>query len=178
MTADSQRLDDLTRILEEFIHFIKPFERLLDTHNVQFINDEHWTSDTIINPELRKDLSEFIDTYKEASSPMPIINLVKYYSQFESLGKTGPLNSLDRLISQLYEFHKTWNQRVLTDLKDLECLDQLAFSAEHDPEFKLKFNELGRQNRFMNQKKIYEVDTMSVIVAKLCKKQGINTVGY
>ena len=174
----THRLEDLIGILEEYIQFIQPYEVLLNTHNVQFINDQHWTSDAIIHPELRKDLDQFIEANKEASSPVPIINLVKYYSKFsETTAKKEPSNSpLDRLIAQLYAFHETWNRQVLTDLKDVDCLDQTAFSAEHDPEFKFKFKEMGRQNRFMNQKKIYEVDTMSIVVGKLCKRQGISTV--
>ena len=111
------KVSELISILKEFTNFLEPYKQLLDTHNIQFILKDHWSSQAIINEPLRK---------------------------------------------------------ILTNIDILFSKHQI--SIEKDFEFEKKFDIMKKQNRFMKEKKIYEVDTMSIFVQKLCNHLKIGTV--
>lgn len=163
MNESYGRLDLLKNILDNLIKFIEPYKRLLDTHNIQFIIDKHWSDEAIINEKLRNELENLIENEKQD------INLIKIFeTQAEQNG------SLAFLFKQVKAFQAIWLDKVLTDVKFLFESHQL--SEKMNEEFNEKFDTMKKQNRFMNQKKVYEVDTMSLFVAKLCNHLKIGTV--
>ena len=163
MNESYSRLNILTNILDNLIQFIEPYKFLLDTHNIQFIIDNHWSNEAIINGKLRIELENMIE--KENHD----INLIKMFATDTEL--SGVLASL---FNQVKVFREIWLDQVLIDVNVLFKSHQLSETINED--FEKKFETMKKQNRFMNQKKVYEVDTMSLFVAKLCNHLKIGTV--
>ena len=155
-------MDYLVNLLNELICFIEPYKLLLDTHNIQFITDLHWSNTNILNENLKLELEDFLVTEK---------NLIKYFNEINS-SETRP--NLMKLFGQVKQFKAVWHDRVLTNINDL--FKEHNVTNETSLEFEHKFELMKKQNRFMNQKKTYEVDTMSIFVAKLCRHLQIETV--
>ena len=85
------------------------------------------------------------------------------------------LENIDELFVQLKNLNKIWEDEVLTSAENLFDSNNKEL-ARFEDNFLLKFSQIGKQSRFMNEKKTYEVDVMSKFVAKLCKSNNINTV--
>jgi hypothetical protein len=165
--------DELINVIDLFINFIDEYKELLNTHNVQFLIDHHWTSTAIIKNEIRRDLEHLIQVSDEAPN---LLKTFKSISQNESANQFESLNEL--VFKSLNLFDKTWHETVLTKadkLFDLEsCNSENLKTFEQN--YLQKFAQIEKQNRFMNEKKKYEVDLMSKFVAKLCKNLNINKV--
>ena len=158
--SDNFQLNELINILKDFIEFLEPFKKLLNTYNVQFLVEDHWNNDQILAPVLRNDLEKFINKPENETN----VNLVKYFHQFEP-NFNG--TELEKSFSTIKKFKRIWQEKVLTPI---ETLVDLKGNAEFD------FEKLQKQNRFMKVKKVHEVDIMSKFVALLCKKLNIETV--
>lgn len=164
--TSSTRLNDLYKALDTFIGFLEPYRLWLDSYNAHFLVDNFWTDNSIVNTEFRNDLQDLIERTK------PSVNLVKYYHET----KQGRLSSdcteshLDKLCLDIAEMRRIWDQEILTSfdvMSDPKC------TAKYDKAFQL----IQNQNRFMNGKKVHEVDTMSKLVAELCEINDVQTVG-
>ena len=173
---DQNKLEKLIKILKHLIDFLEPYKTLLNTHNVQYIVENHWNNESFITKELRSELDGFINEFE---STMGRINLIKAYKDF--LFSANPDGFKLSLFSQLKECNDLWNGQIIVDAD--QFLDRLITSSinsndliEFNKNLNEKFDIIERQNRFMNEKKSYEVDTMSKFVANLCKKLNINTV--
>jgi hypothetical protein len=160
----NNNVSELISILKEFTNFLEPYKQLLDTHNIQFILKDHWSSQAIINEPLRKDLENFISKNKD-------LNLIKY---FKNDSPSNENNFLDNLFTEIKRLKLLWEEKILTNIDILFSKHQI--SIEKDLEFEKKFDIMKKQNRFMKEKKIYEVDTMSIFVQKLCNHLKIGTV--
>lgn len=159
------RLNDLIRLLDNYIDFIEPFKKLLDAHNIGFITDKQWLNEAIINQDLRLELETLIPNDLKNE-----INLVKIFND-----STQQIDSLlYSLFSKIKTLKSLWEDKVLINIDDF--FKQHQVSDHSNEEFDTKFESMKKQNRFMNQKKVYEVDTMSIFVAKLCKHLQIGTV--
>lgn len=176
---ENTELSGLIKILKHFVDLLEPFKTLLNTHNVQFILESHWQNDSILTEKLRLDLEYLIN---ESQSSADCINLVKSYKEFLLSGNGSSNGSfIFPLYSQLKECNDLWNEKIVVDGD--QFLNTLISSSkdsvdlmEFNRSLKDKFAIIGKQNRFMNEKKSYEVDTMSKFVANLCKKFNIDTV--
>ena len=164
MNEPNSHLNLLINILDDFIQFLEPYKFLLDTHNIQFIIDNHWSNEAIINEKLRKELETLIHIEKNE------INLLKLFSNTD----TQQSSVLNNLFNEIKTCRSTWTEKILTDLNFL--FERHHVSEKMKEEFEKKFDTMKKQNRFMNQKKVYEVDTMSLFVAKLCNHLKIGTV--
>ena len=162
----SSRLYDLSRTLNRFIYFLEPYRLWLDTYNAHFLLDEFWTNESIVNRKIRNNLEELID---KAKSPF---NLVRYYH--ETTDKLQSLSDsktcLEKLLLDVAELRRVWNQEILTAVG---FFSNPNIAAKYDRTFQL----IQNQNRFMNSKKVHEVDTMSKLVAELCEIKDVQTVG-
>lgn len=174
---ENSDLDKLKNILKKFIDFIEPFRPLLNAQNVRFVSENHWADDKILPSMLRKELEDIIDKCQLSNQP---VNLVKHYKNFTENCCENNKAQLS-FYSKLKECVQLWNEHVVMDAE--QFLDRLFANApnsdelrEYDKRLVEKFAILERQNRFMNEKKSYEVDTMSKFVANLCNKFGIRTV--
>jgi hypothetical protein len=174
---ENTELSELIKILKHFVDLLEPFKTLLNTHNVQFLLESHWQNDLILTEKLRLELECLIN-----ESSANCINLVKSYKEF-LLSANGSSNGSFKipLYSQLKECNDLWNEKIVVDGD--QFLNKLISSSkdsvdlmEFNRSLKDKFAIIGKQNRFMNEKKSYEVDTMSKFVANLCKKFNIDTV--
>ncbi len=159
----------LTEKIDLFIEFIDYFKELLKIQQFQFLIDNHWENNDIINPKIRADLDKLIE---ECDKTNQAPNLLKVY-MFGS--KYPMLENIDELFVQLKNLNKIWEDEVLTSAENLFDSNNTEL-ARFEENFLLKFSQIGKQNRFMNEKKTYEVDVMSKFVAKLCKSNNINTV--
>lgn len=166
-------LNRLTDVIKRLIDFIEPFRCLLDTLNIDFINGHHWSNQKILPDNLRQELDEFVDECERSNQP---VNLIKHYANFINSEES----SSKRLsfYPSLKEYIEMWNKHVVIDAdRFLSYLfDESSELIEYNRQLGEKFAVLERQNRFMNEKKCYEVDTMSKFVANLCEKFNINTV--
>lgn len=160
------RLDDLYKTLDRFISFLEPYRLWLDSYNAHFLVDNFWDDDSIVNTEFRKDLQDLIDRTK------PTVNLVKYYHEITTNKQpTDGFNShVEKLCLDIAELRRIWDQEVLTSF---DALSDPKITEKYDKAFKL----IQNQNRFMNGKKVHEVDTMSKLVAELCEINDVQTVG-
>ena len=171
------RLAELYNLIEIFIKFLEPYKQLLNTHNVEFLTENNWHNDSYINKSIRGDLEHFLSNYDSLESSsidqtgLKRPNLLKYYAK---LNNSQAKTDLDKLFLNVKQLHDVWDTQVLTQPADL--FEKSNDLDEFEDRFEQKFDKLKRENRFMNQKKSHEVDLMSKIVAKLCKKLGINTV--
>ena len=167
-----KRLEQLIEIINELMRFLEPFKPFLNSHNVQFLVEDHWQDEVLIKKELRENLDEFILNETKTSDDLAEIkvNLIKYWLEF-SLKDSLAKNCLEELFSTLNQLKTVWNEQVV-------CTNDLfeAESADYERELEAKFNKMKKQNRFMNEKKSYEVDLMSKFVARLCNKLDIQTV--
>lgn len=159
----------LTEKIDLFIEFIDRFKELLKIQQFQFLIDNHWENNDIINPKIRADLDKLVE---ECDKTNQAPNLLKIY-MFGS--KYPMLENIDELFVQLKNLNKIWEDEVLTSAENLFDSNNKEL-ARFEENFLLKFSQIGKQNRFMNEKKTYEVDVMSKFVAKLCKSNNINTV--
>lgn len=162
-------LEDLKSVLVDLIDFVEVHRSLLDTNNVQFLVDNHWTNENILDKSLSADLENFLSNSK--SKPA---NLIKYFTKLPD-NECGPYPSLNSVFRSLKSLFKDWNDRVLTSeqvLLDSDRDDLIEFNSSVNE----KFSVIERQNRFMKVKKSYEVDHMSKFVGTLCKKLDIYTV--
>ena len=159
----------LTEKIDLFIEFIDYFKELLKIQQFQFLIDNHWENNDIINPKIRADLDKLIE---ECDKTNQAPNLLKVY-MFGS--KYPMLENIDELFVKLKNLNKIWEDEVLTSAENLFDSNNKEL-ARFEDNFLLKFSQIGKQNRFMNEKKTYEVDVMSKFVAKLCKSNNINTV--
>jgi hypothetical protein len=167
-----RRLEQLIEIINELMRFVEPFKPFLNSHNVQFLVEDHWQDEVLISKELREDLGEFISSEMKRSndSTETKVNLIKYWVEFVRQDCASK-NNLEELFSKLEHFKTVWNEQVV-------CTNDLFYaeSVDYERELEEKFNKMKRQNRFMNEKKSYEVDLMSKFVARLCNKLSIKTV--
>ena len=170
MAHQTNQLIDLVKILDSFIEFLKPFRQLLNTHNVQFIVDNLWQNESYISAGLRTDLESYVAKCNEESIA---VNLVKLYTLISTSSST--YHHLGELFRKLHDFDKTWHEKVITSGEVLISSDGLELKEFHENVDK-KFQIMVKQNRFMNAKKVYEVDEMSKFVSKLCKKLNVHTV--
>lgn len=165
-----RRLEQLIEIINELVRFVEPFKPFLNSHNVQFLVEEHWQDEVLIRKEIRESLDEFISNEMSNHSTETKVNLIKYWLEFVRKD-IAPMNCLEELFSKLNQLKTVWNEQVVcsNDLFDTE-------SIGYERELEEKFNKMRKQNRFMNEKKSYEVDLMSKFVARLCNKLDIKTV--
>jgi hypothetical protein len=178
--SKKKRLDDLIDYLERLLDFLEPFKQLLNTHNVQFLVDDFWSNEKLFEKQLRLDLEDFIVANERVSNLNEEqrefnVNLIKFYHQF-SLANDGssngtPSTCLEQLFMKIIKLKNEWNQTILTSLNSL-TRSELNASRE----FEKRFDLMQKQNRFMNEKKVHEVDIMSKFVATMCKNQEIETV--
>ena len=181
-------LEELTLILEKYISFLNPFKSLLNTHNVQFLIENHWSNPKILSEILRKDLEVYLKRFESSSKSGDYHltpNLIKHYHLIESQrdNENTFLHSLDSLFLTLNSLNKIWDTQVVASIDDVfnedmkNNVSSIALN-EFQAKFEQKFSILEKQNRFMNKKKSYEVDIMSKFVAKLCKMLDLATVYY
>ncbi|RNA37081.1 methyltransferase 25 [Brachionus plicatilis] len=161
-------LKNLQIILNELIDFIEEYRGLLDTNHVQFLVDNHWYTDTILNKNLRNDLENFLQN-TDKSTPA---NLIKYFYHSE---RNNLYPSLNCLFDRVENFFKRWNKDVCTEQGDLLKTNQSEL-LDFNQMVNEKFAKVQKQNRFMNLKKQYEVDHMSKFVGTLCRKHEIFTI--
>jgi hypothetical protein len=162
-------LTKLTEKIDLFIEFIEYFKELLQIQQFQFLIDNHWENNDIINPKIRDDLDKLIE---ECDKTNEAPNLLKIYM----FGSKYPiLENIHEIFVQLKNLNKIWQDEVLTSIENVFDTNNKEL-AKFEENFLLKFSQIGKQNRFMNEKKTYEVDLMSKFVAKLCKSNNINTV--
>jgi hypothetical protein len=176
--AQNQRaqLESLTRTLDTFTEFLRPFRLLVNTHNVQFVVDNLWQNDSYINAALRTDLEAYIAECGRNETP---VNLVKYFMSMRDKQTSESKSytpSLDALLGELIKFDTLWHQQVLTRPDVLIQNVQDTSLNEFNETVNRKFEVMVKQNRFMNAKKAYEVDEMSMFVARLCQKLDVHTV--
>ena len=173
---NSSKLDELIDVLESYTQFLEPYRFLLNTHNVQFLVDNLWQNETYIDKQLRTDLESHINECNETKTP---VNLVKSFVNRAQSTTDDDQNknksSLDNLFVKLHEFNHLWTKKVITPPDILIQSDQTEL-IEFNESVNKKFEVMVKQNRFMNPKKVYEVDEMSKFVSKLCKKLGIHTI--
>jgi len=155
--------------IDLFIELIDEFKELLGIQKFQFLIDNHWENENILNSKLRHDLDELA---KECDKNNQVPNLLKIY-MLETENRM--LKNLSELFDKLKKLNKLWNEEILTPVDNLFDLNNKQLE-NFEKKFLLKFSQIGKQNRFMNEKKTYEVDLMSKFVAKLCKSQDIKTV--
>ena len=178
-STNRTRLNELNNLIEIFIKFLEPYKQLLNTHNVEFLTENNWHHDSYINKNIRDDLENFLANFDSLESSSidqtgtKRPNLLKYYAKLSNSQNIARAN-LDGLFVSVKQLHEVWNGQVLTDPARL--FESSGDLAEFERRFEKKFDVLKKENRFMNQKKSYEVDLMSKFVAKLCKKLDINTV--
>lgn len=166
-------LETLVKTLKHFIEFIEPFKSLLNTHNVNFIVDNHWQNENILPSSLRTELDRFIDKCIQSKQP---INLVKHYKSYLSEPES---NEQFSFYQNLKECLDMWEKNVIIDADRFlgdELFNSCSELIDYNSKLEERFRIIGRENRFMNEKKSYEVDTMSKFVANLCKKLDIKTV--
>ncbi len=165
MSATQERLQFLTDSLDTFTAFLKPYKHLLASHNVQFLVDNFWTKESLLSSALRNDLDAFIINHTSPDAP---INLVKHYVEVTSTNETE-YSHLDGLFLEINSLIKKWNKDVLTPIERL-------LNADLTTKYESTFSRIKKQNRFMNQKKVHEVDFMSKFVAELCESRRIQNV--
>ncbi len=165
MKASEERFEFLTKSLDTFTKFLEPYKYLLASHNVQFLVDNFWSKEYILPCSLRKDLDTLVASYTLPDTP---VNLVKYYSEVTSHNLTGN-SDLERLFLQINSLINQWNDDILTPIESL-------LNADLTKKYESAFSKIKKQNRFMNQKKVHEVDVMSKFVAELCESKGIQNV--
>ena len=168
-----RRLEQLIEIINELIRFLEPFKPFLNSHNVQFLVENHWQDEVLIRKETRENLDEFVSNEMMKTSNDSAetkVNLIKYWLEF-SRKNIAPMNCLEELFSKLNQLKTVWDEQVV-------CTNHLfeTESADYERQLEEKFNRMRKQNRFMNEKKSYEVDLMSKFVARLCNKLDIQTV--
>ncbi|CAF0768311.1 unnamed protein product [Brachionus calyciflorus] len=164
-------LENFKNVLDELIDFVEENRSLLDTNHVQFLVDNHWFTDSILNPSLRNDLEYFIKE-KSGLEKGPV-NLIRYFSElFDFDPKLENLNSLFFKLRKLFEI---WDDEICTDQSELLKTDKSEL-IEFNKMVNDKFSVIQKQNRFMNLKKSYEVDHMSKFVGTLCRKHEIYTI--
>lgn len=178
----SQNLAYLIDLLKRLVDFIEPYKPLLNTHNVEFITGNQWEDKSLLSEELRVDLDRLID----ASDG--VVNIVKRFKEFNiHESKASDYANLENLCRQIKLFMNEWDQNVITDpntflfdyIKNTQLEDSpLDDLQQYQADIERKFAVMQKQNRFMNEKKSYEVDLMSKFVALLCKKLHIDTVSY
>lgn len=160
------RLDKLIDTLDLYIDFLKPFKTLLKTAKTQFLVEDFWNNENIIDKELQVDFNNFIDENTSDSIPL---NLFQYYQQICDHPNKSNQTKLDKLFLELKRLKQIWNNEILTPA---EKFTKPAFTEK----FSKNFEKLNVKQRFMKEKKIHEVDIMSKFVAELCEDQGIETV--
>ena len=159
------RLNELIDLLETFKSFIERFRTLLNSHNVQFLVDNFWTDERLVENGIVQDLNRFLDQ----SVPNQTVNLIKYYHDFsQDLSDHSNPTELEKLFLEIINLKKLWNEKVLTPTSHFLNVQNICFDEA--------FDKIQKQNRFMNQKKVHEVDIMSKFVAKLCQDNDIETV--
>ena len=162
------RLNELIDLLETFKSFIESFKTLLNSHNVQFLVDTFWTDERLIENGIVQDLNCFLN---QSVSNKNTVNLIKYYHEFsQDLSHRSNPTELEKLFLEIINLKNLWNEKVLTPASH--------FFSEQSDCFDDAFDKIQKQNRFMNQKKVHEVDTMSKFVAKLCQDNDIETVSF
>ncbi|CAF0895585.1 unnamed protein product [Brachionus calyciflorus] len=158
------KLNFYQNLLKEIYSLVEENRSLLNTNNVQFLVEDHWNSK--FNTELKNDLEIFLKEKLENNSS---VNLLKYFIQNQPDPKLPYLNSLFDRLKNLFN---TWDYKVCTNQDELIKMDRPDL-IEFNQIVKQRFTIVQKQNRFMNTKKLYEVDHMSKFVASLCKKQDI-----
>ena len=162
-------LSQLIQNIDQFIEFIDSYRNLINTHNVQFLVEDHWFNSSIINTEIQTDLDLLVQDC-HLSSQIP--NLLRIYiKKNESL----IFPNIEKLFCQLKYLNKIWNEEILTPANSIFDSNNIVLN-NFEATFLKNMSHIERQNRFMNEKKTYEVDLMSKFVAKLCKNKNINTV--
>ena len=166
--SQNKTLQSLIDILETYINFLHTFKSLLNTHNVQFLVDNHWANETYLNKDLRADLDKFIQ-HEQSLKP----NLIRecYLTQ-----ENTHLQTLASLIASLKSLDSVWQTQVITAPEKIFQNEFRPELSDFERRFEAKFKVLEKQNRFMNKKKSYEVDIMSKFVGKLCKMLDLKTV--
>ena len=173
----TEHLQKLIKILETYTSFLSPFKVLLNTHNLQFLVENHWSNEDILRSDLRGDLDSFLGASKNSHTA----NLVKYFHFLDETNAKEEqlsLESLNSLFLEIKKLNNLWNEQVITQSERvfaLENQNQLEL-IEFENFFEKQFAIVENQNRFMNKKKSYEVDIMSKCVAKLTKMVGLSTV--
>jgi hypothetical protein len=173
----TEHLQKLIKILETYTNFLSSFKVLLNTHNLQFLVENHWSNEDILRSDLRDDLDRFLRASKNNHTP----NLVKYFhflDENNAKEEQLSLESLNFLFLEIKKLNNLWNEQVITQPERvfaLENQNKLEL-IEFENFFEKQFAIVEKQNRFMNKKKSYEVDIMSKFVAKLTKMVGLSTV--
>ena len=160
------RHEQLIKQLDKFTEFLEPYKLLLRTHNVQFLVDNFWDNEKIFTKDLKDSISDFIDKATAESSDNTI-NLIKQFRDFTKQ-ECEINNGFKNIFTEVSNMSQAWNEQVLTPLDSLLKSKTSRFEAA--------FEKIKKQNRFMNKKKVHEVDIMSKFVAELCEEQGIETV--
>ena len=168
----SDYLLKLIPILDNFTSFINTFKVLLNTHNLQFLVENHWSNEEILSTDLRDDLDKFLSK-KVSSNTTP--NLLKYFHMLNEANVELELKSLNQLFLKIKHFNKLWDEEVIMKTENI-FLEENQELNEFEINYEKQFSIIEKQNRFMNNKKAYEVDIMSKFVAKLSKMLGLQTV--
>jgi hypothetical protein len=170
------KLAELNEIIQDLMEFLEPFKPLANTHNVQFLADNLWMNESLIHRGIRIDLDNYL-LNECASENKQQPNLVKFYTSLKERRKNeSDLNTIENFFLKLHEFNKIWDSRVLTTSETLLSNENRKDLIEFNEKVNKKFEVMVKQNRFMNEKKSYEVDEMSKFVSKLCKKLDVYTV--
>ena len=168
----SDYLHKLILILDNFTSFINTFKVLLNTHNLQFLVENHWSNEEILSSDLRDDLDKFL-AKKVLSNTTP--NLLKYFHLLNEANVDQELKFLNQLFLKIKHLNKLWDEEVITKPENI-FLEENQELTEFEKNYEKQFAIIEKQNRFMNNKKAYEVDIMSKFVAKLSKMLGLQTV--
>ena len=144
-------LENLKQILDQFVDFVEENRGLLDTNNVQFLVDNHWNTNTILNENLKNDLEIFLNEKRESDTTPA--NLIKYFACEQPGHKFQSLNELFKKLKSLFD---SWDNVVCTDQEDLLKTDRQEL-VDFNQMVNEKLAFIQKQNRFMNLKKAYEV---------------------
>jgi hypothetical protein len=165
-------LHKLITILDNFTSFINSFKVLLNTHNLQFLVENHWSNEKILSSDLSDDLDKFL-AKNVLTNTTP--NLLKYFHLLNEANVDLELESLNQLFLRIKHLNKLWDEEVITKPETFFCEENQELN-EFEKNYEKQFSIIEKQNRFMNNKKAYEVDIMSKFVAKLSKMLGLQTV--
>lgn len=159
------RKEELESLLLKFTKFLEPYKHLLNSHNVQYLIDDHWNQ-VFTDNELKDDLNVLID-HK--------LTLLEYFDSFSETRKPFTLKVLDKFLQDLKDLHENWIKLVITRKENI-ITEELDAQLNEVEELRRKNEKLKYSDRFMTAKKSHEVDELSHLIAKLCKSLSINKV--
>jgi tellurite resistance-related uncharacterized protein len=167
---NKKRLNELNVVLLDLISFIEPYKPLLNTHNVSFLVNNDWYDSNVLTEDFRSDLEILNQKFIKMTEYGKVNNLVEYYLSTQTNDDKIQTPTW-KFFKKLNNLNKNWTNTIVTQVDYFFSNDDKTVKKIDEQFYKVK-----KQNRFMAPKKVYEVDTMSIFVAKLCKKTHVNTV--